>query len=94
MGVLSHYPEEIYTCRNCDSLSWPAAAVLIMAGLNIYRFGNIFDTGYGAEQSAFTTPLLARSRRAAFFPVKISFLFSPPRYLMHPVNLPCLEKVS
>ena len=58
-------------------LFWPAAAVLIMAGLNIYRFGNIFDTGYGAEQSAFTTPLLTGLGGLLFSPSKSLFLFSP-----------------
>ena len=56
---------------------WPAAAVLILCGLNLYRFGNIFNTGYGGEQYLFTTPLFTGLWGLLFSPSKALLIFSP-----------------
>jgi len=57
-----------------------ACGVITIAGmmvLNRIRFGSVFNTGYGAEQGQFTTPLLHGLAGLLFSPSKSLFLFSP-----------------
>lgn len=49
----------------------------IMATLNIARFGDVFNFGYGAEQNLFNYPLHAGLTGFLFSPSKSIFIFSP-----------------
>jgi hypothetical protein len=70
-------------------LSWPAAAVLIMAGLNIYRL-ETSSIRLRSEQSVIHHTA-SQVRGLLFSPSKY-FSHFHHRYLMHPVNLPCWKK--
>ncbi len=44
---------------------------------NYVRFGNLFNSGYGEEQTVFTTPLLSGLFGILFSPSRSVFIFSP-----------------
>jgi hypothetical protein len=53
------------------------AAIGLLVALNLLRYGNPFDTGYGADQTGFTTPILTGLAGLFLSPSKSLFLFSP-----------------
>ena len=55
----------------------PLITMIFLILFNLHRFGNPFNSGYGAEQSLFTTPLFAGLTGLLFSPSKSLFLFSP-----------------
>ena len=55
----------------------PLLTLVFFIALNIYRFGNPFNTGYGSEQHLFTTPLIRGLSGLLLSPSRSLFLFSP-----------------
>jgi len=62
-------------------------------GFNFMRFGDLFNTGYGAEQMLFTTPLLTGLTGLLFSPSKSIFIFSP-LIILSIIAVPSMYKKS
>jgi hypothetical protein len=67
----------------CALLGCGLGAMAFIFAFNALRFGDPFNTGYGAEQWQFTTPLLTGAAGLLFSPSKSLILFSP-------LVIPCL----
>ena len=68
--------------RMCLAWSGPIALWLIVVGVyNAVRFGSPFDSGYGAEASAYTTPLLTGLQGLLLSPGRGMFWYNPPLLL-------------
>ncbi|MCO5176919.1 MAG: phospholipid carrier-dependent glycosyltransferase [Thermomicrobiales bacterium] len=70
------------TVRMC--LAWGGPIALWLVGVGAYnavRFGSPFDSGYGAEASAYTTPLLTGLEGLLLSPGRGLFWYNPPLLL-------------
>jgi hypothetical protein len=58
-------------------ITFPFLTALFLLWFNWYRFGTLFNSGYGDEQMQFTTPLIDGLCGLLFSPSKSIFIFSP-----------------
>lgn len=53
------------------------ASALVLSGLNLIRFGTLFESGYGSEAARFSASLLPGLLGFLFSPSKSVFIYSP-----------------
>ncbi|MGB7566968.1 MAG: hypothetical protein WBM07_03850 [Chitinivibrionales bacterium] len=79
-GLYVAYQMKKGNCHRGPGVLFLCISILPLAGLlylNWYRFGAVFNFGYGEEQKQFSTPLLTGLRGLLFSPSKSLFIFSP-----------------
>jgi len=80
IGFYVFYNLKKRKCEQGAGVLFLCISLLPLAGLlylNWYRFGSVFNFGYGAEQKQFSTPIMTGLFGFLFSPSKSLFIFSP-----------------
>jgi hypothetical protein len=80
IGLYVAYDLKKQNCERNAGILFLCISILPLAGLlylNWYRFGTVFNFGYGEEQKQFSTPIMTGLCGLLFSPSKSLFIFSP-----------------
>jgi hypothetical protein len=80
IGLYVAYDLKKQNCERNAGILFLCISILPLAGvlyLNWYRFGTVFNFGYGEEQKQFSTPMMTGLCGLLFSPSKSLFIFSP-----------------